>query len=124
MNEKVTGFFQFVKEHGFPEGCGVIIPATNRVNLMLDEEVIAAVRERKFHIYPISRAEEGLELLTGLQAGVPDAEGQFTEGSVYQRAEENLEQFLLAARDHGEDGEAPLEIVAIRPATEDANAEG
>ena len=100
VNEKVSGFFQFAKEHDFPVGCGVIIPATNRVNLMLDEEVISAVEAGKFHIFPISRAEEGLELLTGLLAGKRDAEGNFTPGSVYHRAEQHLEAFMRAARDN------------------------
>ena len=48
VNEKVTGFYQFAKERGFPEGSGVMIPDVNKVNLMLDEEIIATARSRKW----------------------------------------------------------------------------
>ena len=35
---------------------------------MLDEEVVNAVREGKFHIYPVSIIDEAVEILTGVRA--------------------------------------------------------
>jgi predicted ATP-dependent protease len=94
VNEKVTGFFQFAKEHNFPEGCGVIIPAVNKVNLLLPEEIIRAVEASLFSIYPIRRIEEGLELISGLPAGELQPDGTFPEGTLYHRALKNLEAYL------------------------------
>lgn len=94
VNEKITGFYEFSKQHGFPEGAGVIIPAVNRVNLLLPEEVIADVEAGRFHVYPVHRVEEGLELLTGLTAGAVEGDGPYPEGSVYARTMATLERFV------------------------------
>ena len=93
VNEKVAGFYQFVKEHGFPEGCGVIIPAVNQVNLLLDDEIVEAVREKKFHIYPVRTVEEGLALMTEVEVGVLQPDTRYPAGTVYAQALERLEAF-------------------------------
>ncbi|MCZ6647125.1 MAG: AAA family ATPase [SAR324 cluster bacterium] len=98
VNEKITGFYQFAKEHGFPDGSGVMIPAVNKVNLMLDEEIVAAVREGKFHIYPVGRIEEGLELMTGLPAGELQSNGEYTPQSVFALCMEKLQEFSREAK--------------------------
>jgi predicted ATP-dependent protease len=94
VNEKVTGFFQFAKEHGFPAGCGVIIPAVNQVNLLLPDEIIQAVQEGRFALYPIRRIEEGLAIMTGRPAGEALADGSFPPDTVYGQAEARLAEFL------------------------------
>ncbi|MDH4225950.1 MAG: ATP-dependent protease, partial [Deltaproteobacteria bacterium] len=93
VNEKIRGFYQFVKEQGFPQGCGVMIPQTNQVNLMLPEEIIQSVREGKFNIYPIRRVEEGLELMTGMAVGEIGADGAYPEGSLFALTMEKLTAF-------------------------------
>ena len=35
VNEKVSGFYEFAKEHDFPEGCGVIIPANSSSRVII-----------------------------------------------------------------------------------------
>ncbi|MCX7731417.1 MAG: hypothetical protein N2205_09430, partial [Candidatus Caldatribacterium sp.] len=50
VNQKIEGFFRACKMKGFTGTQGVIIPRSNVQNLMLDEEVVQAVREGKFHI--------------------------------------------------------------------------
>ncbi|MEW6214312.1 MAG: ATP-binding protein, partial [Nitrospirota bacterium] len=69
INEKIEGFFDLCRLMGLDEGQGVIIPARNVKNLMLKRDVVEAVREGKFFIYPIHRVEEGLEIITGMPAG-------------------------------------------------------
>lgn len=69
VNEKIEGFFGLCKLRGLDGSHGVIIPARNIKNLMLRREVVDAVREGKFSIYPIDTVEEGLELLTDMPAG-------------------------------------------------------
>ena len=45
---------------------GVVIPKTNIKNLMLNDEVIQAVADNKFHIYAIDTIEDGIEILMGI----------------------------------------------------------
>ncbi|MBI4084070.1 MAG: AAA family ATPase [Candidatus Lambdaproteobacteria bacterium] len=101
VNEKITGFYLFAKEHGFPEGSGVLIPATNTVNLMLDEEVIEAVRAGRFHIHACARIEEGLELMTATPAGALLPDGSYPSGTVYSAAMAKLTEFAESAREDG-----------------------
>ncbi|HEX6269769.1 MAG TPA: hypothetical protein VFZ43_06010 [Anaerolineales bacterium] len=49
---------------------------------MLREEVIAAVEDEKFHIYPVSTITEGIELLTGVGAGERNARGEYPENTL------------------------------------------
>jgi lon-related putative ATP-dependent protease len=69
VNEKIEGFFAVCKAKGLTGEQGVVIPAANIKNLMLKEEVIEAVREEKFHVWAVTTADEGIELLTGIPAG-------------------------------------------------------
>jgi predicted ATP-dependent protease len=68
----------------------VIIPAKNIRNLMLKQGVIDAVKEGKFHIWAISTIEEGIELLTGLEAGTLQSDGTYPEGTVFRKVDERL----------------------------------
>lgn len=43
----------------------MIIPYQNIENLMLADEIVAAVKEGSFHIYAIKHIYEGIEILTG-----------------------------------------------------------
>ena len=82
VNEKIEGFFDLCKYRGLNGGHGVIIPRRNVKNLMLRQEVVDAVGEGKFVIYPIDRVEEGLEILTGMKAGAMLDDGTYPEGTV------------------------------------------
>jgi predicted ATP-dependent protease len=61
---------------------GVLIPKSNIKHLMLRQDVIDCVREGTFHIYPVETIDQGIELLTGLEAGEPDQSGKYPEDSV------------------------------------------
>src|SRR5512136_3231434 len=69
VNEKIEGFFEVCKAMGPLAGQGVVIPQSNVGNLMLKPEVVQAVKDGKFHIYPVSTIDEGIEMLTGVKAG-------------------------------------------------------
>lgn len=92
VNEKIDGFFKICKVQGLTGTQGVIIPEQNVDNLMLRPEIIDAVKRDQFHIYAVKTVEEGLELLTGLQAGARNAEGKFPEGTIYARVEARLRE--------------------------------
>lgn len=69
VNEKIEGYFEICKLRGLTGEQGVMIPKENIENLNLNDEVIEAVRNNKFHIYAISTIDEGIEILTGVPAG-------------------------------------------------------
>lgn len=92
VNEKIEGFFEVCKAKGFTGGQGVLIPESNVQNLMLKEEVVEAVREGKFHIYPVKTIDQGIEVLTGGKAGVRRPDGTFEEGTVNYRVDKRLRE--------------------------------
>src|SRR5579884_272919 len=98
VNEKIEGFYYVCKARGLTGRQGVIVPHQNVRNLMLRDEVVTAVREGRFHIWAVRTVDEGIEILTGLPAGTPDAEGAYPPGSVNGRVAARLAE--LARRYH------------------------
>ncbi len=94
VNHKVEGFFEVCKEKGLTGKQGVIIPKANTKNLMIKREVIQAVKQRKFHIYPVATVEQGIEILTGVSAGKPDKKGSYPQGTVYGAVQRKLNHYL------------------------------
>ena len=94
VNEKIEGFYDVCKTRGLIGGQGVIIPAANVKNLMLKQEVVEAVRENLFHIYPVSTIPEGMAILTGMPAGTMDSNGIYPETTVYGRVQKKLKTFI------------------------------
>lgn len=90
VNEKIEGFFDVCHHRGLTGDQGVLIPAANVKHLMLRRNVVEAVAEGKFHIYPVSTVDQGIELLTGVPAGERDANGMFPDGTINQRVEVRL----------------------------------
>ncbi|HVV67502.1 MAG TPA: ATP-binding protein [Gammaproteobacteria bacterium] len=93
VNEKIEGFFDICHMRGLTGDQGVIIPAINMQNLMLKDEVIAAVKAKKFHIYPVTTIDDALILLTDIPAGERGKNGKFPRGTVNYLVEKNLEKF-------------------------------
>jgi len=92
VNEKIEGFFDICNERGLTGNQGVLIPKDNVQHLMLRQDVIAAVEEGRFNVYPIATVDEAIELLTGVQAGARDAAGQFPADTVNFRVEKRLKE--------------------------------
>lgn len=109
-NEKIEGFFETCRITGISGTQGVIIPETNIQNLMLDREVVQAVREGQFHIYPISTVEEAVELLLGKPAGRPDRKGDYPRGTVFYAIARRLEKMREYERQEHEGAEKPSAI--------------
>jgi lon-related putative ATP-dependent protease len=101
VNEKIEGFFEVCKAKGLTGSQGVLIPRSNIRHLMLKEEVVDAVREGKFHIWAVSNVDEGIEILTGVPAGVRDENGQFPPDSVHGRVNAKLQYFADVVREFG-----------------------
>jgi lon-related putative ATP-dependent protease len=94
VNWKIEGFFEACRARGLTGRQGVIIPKANLSNLMLRPEVVKAVKDGKFHIYAVSTIDEGIELLTGVPAGVPDANGDYPPGTVSGKVMKRLAELI------------------------------
>ncbi len=92
VNEKIEGFFDVCKAKGLTGTQGVIIPHQNIQNLMLKNDVIEAVREGKFHIYPVKSIDEGIEILAGVKAGELQEDGTFEEDTVNYLVDDELKR--------------------------------
>ena len=90
VNEKVEGFYDVCRVRGLTGTQGVLIPSENVEDLMLREDVIASVANGMFHVHPVAHIEEGIEILTGVEAGSSDARGQFPRNSVFARVDDRL----------------------------------
>jgi lon-related putative ATP-dependent protease len=90
VNEKIEGFFDVCRRRGLTGDQGVLIPATNVRHLMLRDDVVEAVAQGKFHVYPVRTVDEGIALLTGMPAGERDDNGLYPEGTINQRVEVRL----------------------------------
>jgi predicted ATP-dependent protease len=106
VNQKIEGFFRICKARGLIGMQGVIIPASNVEHLMLHVDVVRAIENGNFHIWAIDTIDEGIELLTGVPAGVRDDHGQYPEGTVHHAVQARLLQLAeeLKSFDEG-DGE-------------------
>lgn len=82
VNEKIEGFFKLCQARGLNGQHAAVIPASNKRNLMLKQEVIAAVEAGLFNIYSVSNVNETIELLMGKEAGVMNSEGQYPENTI------------------------------------------
>lgn len=82
VNEKIEGFFDLCRERGLDGRHGVLIPTANVQNLMLRKDVVEAVEQGKFSIWPVSHIDQGIEILTGLPAGGQAPDGSWPAGSI------------------------------------------
>ena len=93
VTDKIEGFFRVCKEKGLNGENGVLIPYQNVKNLTLSDEVVKAVKEGNFHIYPVSTIDEGIEILTGMPAGTVDDKGNYPEGTINYLVSQKLERY-------------------------------
>jgi predicted ATP-dependent protease len=61
-------------------------------DLMLREDVLDAVAAGKFHIWPVAKVEQGIEILTGKPAGERNKDGMFKAGTVFALMDERLRE--------------------------------
>lgn len=100
INQKIEGFYDVCKVKGLTGEQGVLLPVENVPDLMLREDVIDAVRERKFHLHPVSSINEGIEILTGVLAGTRREDGIFEEGTVNYLVDQRLKQLAEGLRQY------------------------
>jgi len=111
---KIEGFFDVCR--AMPGGLtgeqGVILPETNIANLMLRDDVVEAVAGGQFHVYPVRTVDEGIAILTGVEAGDRGPDGAYPPDSVNGRVDARLRELaeqLRAFEDEAGLKEAPAE---------------
>jgi len=90
VNEKIEGFFDVCRAKGLTGRQGVMIPHLNLGDLMLRKDVVQAVKEGKFRVYPVKTIDQGIEILTGVEGGERLEDGRFKEGSVNDLVDKKL----------------------------------
>jgi len=98
VNEKIEGFFDICNRRGLTGTQGVLIPRANVQHLMLRQDVIDACAAGRFAIYAVSTFEQGIVLLTGIEAGERAADGRYPAGSINARVEDRLRTFASIRR--------------------------
>jgi predicted ATP-dependent protease len=96
VNQKIEGFFDACRALGMTGKQGIILPAANVENLMLREDVVAAITDGTFHIHAVRTVDEALEILTGQSAGTRSPGGELPVGTVHRRVDDRLRSFADA----------------------------
>ena len=102
VNEKIEGFFELCDARGLSGKQGVIIPAANRVHLMLHEDVRVAVKKGVFNIYPVERVEGVMQLLSGLQPGEANSRGNYPRKSFNYLIQLRIEKLQKLQRQYAQ----------------------
>ncbi len=101
INEKIEGFFNLCQARGLTGEQAVIIPASNKRNLMLKQTVIDAVADKRFAIYTVETVNQALELLTGMDAGELNDNGEYPDNSINHKAVQRLKEISeMAEKEH------------------------
>ncbi len=98
VNQKIEGFYELCKSRGLNGKHGCVIPESNVKHLMLKEEIVEAIKAKKFHLYPVKKIDEGVEVLTGVPAGEMRKDGSYPEGTVNYLVQKNLNGLAERAR--------------------------
>jgi predicted ATP-dependent protease len=99
VNQKIEGFFDVCKAKGLTGEQGVMIPHQNIRHLMLREDVVKAVQDGQFHIYSVRNIDEGIEILTGMPAGVRQEDGTYPQGTVNYLVNMRLGEYAQRMKD-------------------------
>jgi ATP-dependent Lon protease len=99
VNWKIEGFFEACRARGLTGTQGVMVPKANLPDLMLRPDVVQAVKEGKFHIHAVATVDEGIELLTGVRAGIADAKGAYPTQTVNGRVMRRLAELIELHQD-------------------------
>ena len=104
VNEKIEGFYDVCRIVGLTGKQGALVPAANVRHLVLRKDVVQAVADGRFHIYPVHTIDEGLSILAGVLADAPEGGAVPINEAVSRRLKElaiGLKDFVGGGRDGG-----------------------
>lgn len=93
VNEKIEGFFDICEARGLNGKQGVIIPAANKKDLMLKQDLRTAVGKGRFAVYAVEHVDQAMALLTGMAAGIPDSDGLYPPETINGRIQRRLAEW-------------------------------
>jgi predicted ATP-dependent protease len=111
INQKIEGFFEVCRAKGLTGDQGVMMPVKNLKHLMLRDEVADAVKAGQFHIWAVNTIDEGIEVMTGIEAGQKRDGMGYPEGSINYRVDHNLREMANRLKNFagvGRDGEGAM----------------
>ena len=98
VNQKIEGFYDVCRIKGLTGTQGVLIPADNVEDLMLREDVVEAIAQGRFHIYPVATIAQGIEILTGVHAGQRNSSSRFEPRSIFAKVDARLRRMASTLR--------------------------
>ena len=105
VTEKAEGFFFTCRDAGLTGTQGIIIPRANVGDLMLAPEIVAACDAGQFQVYAVDTIQQALQIFTGREAGRPDADGNYPEGTLLHLAEQKaLDYWHMVSPARGKPG--------------------
>ena len=102
VNQKIEGFFDCCRKKGLNKKQGVMIPESNVKDLMLRKDVVEAVKKGEFHVYPVKTIDQGIEILTGTDAGERKADGTYPKGTVNFLVDQKLRELAGGLKSFGD----------------------
>lgn len=102
VNEKIEGFYDLCKARGLDGSHGVVIPAASMRHLMLREDVVQAAADGLFHIHSVKTVDQAMSVLTGVEAGEPDAKGVIPKGTLNHKVATVLAEMTAARNAHSD----------------------
>jgi len=76
-----------------------MVPHQNVDDLMLRKDIVNAVQEGTFHIYPVKTIDQGIEILTGVESGERGEDGSFKEGTVNFSVDKRLKELASGIKE-------------------------
>ncbi|WP_457552908.1 AAA family ATPase [Desulfobacula sp.] len=101
VNEKIEGFYDICRKKGLTKTQGVMIPSSNVKNLVLRKDIVQAIEKKLFHLYKVSTIEEGIKVLTGVNAGKADSDYCYPENTIFGKAQEKLKKYHELSLQYG-----------------------
>jgi lon-related putative ATP-dependent protease len=98
INEKIEGFFDICMRKDPEAFYAIMIPESNVKHLMLKEEILKAVGTKNFAVYSVNTIDEGISILTGVEAGKADEKGNYPSSSVNAKIVARLQELSEVVR--------------------------
>lgn len=98
VNEKIEGFYQVCLQSGINGHQGVIIPKANQQSLVLNCDIIEAVKKKKFHVYAVEHVDQALSILTQQKTATRDVHKKFKKNTINFDIDQRLNEFYLESK--------------------------
>lgn len=109
VSHKIAGFFDVCKARGLTGDQGVMIPHQNVRNLMLRDDIVAAVAAGQFHVYPVTTVDQGIMVLTGVESGELQDDGTYLEGTMNYLIDKRLRELADKLKSYRTEGKEKKE---------------